>query len=139
MRGRLTNSFGAELERGEAEYFGLDGLVYLLSITFSCSPDDEDGQKNKGILYWLGTKKGTMSYLNPFERGQVGMKGSCDYPENQFDDDDEPPYQPGEKAYFFQYRPNEEGEALMREVTPESEYTIENSEGERIGGNIAPV
>ena len=33
----------------------------------------------------------------------------------------------------------ERGEDLMREVTPESEYTIENSEGERIGGNVEPV
>ena len=100
--------------RDEALFFGLDGLVKLLSVTFSCSPDDENGIKHKGILYWLGTKKGTMGYLNPLERGEVWVAGCMDY---SYEDKEwfEGPDETEEKAYFFQYRPNLEGEALVDE------------------------
>jgi len=96
--------------RDEAGYFGLDGLIQLLAITFSCSPDDEGGMENKGILYWLGTKKGTRGYLNPLERGAVWVEGNCDW---QYKEEyHEGPDETEEKAYFFQYRPNLEGEGL---------------------------
>ena len=58
--------------RKETEYFGLDGLVKLLVITYSCSPE-ADGSKD--ILFWMGTKKGTVSYFNPYHRGAVSFTG----------------------------------------------------------------
>jgi hypothetical protein len=46
--------------------------VKHLMITYSCFPD-VDG--SKGILYWLGTKKGTENYINPFFRGAIYVTG----------------------------------------------------------------
>ena len=51
--------------RKEAEFFSLECLVWLLKVTFSCSPDMDGG---KGILYWLGTNKFTDAYINPYTR-----------------------------------------------------------------------
>ena len=41
------------LLREEAEYFSLDGLVHLLMIKHSCSPEVNG---DRGIMYWLGWK-----------------------------------------------------------------------------------
>ena len=116
--------------REEAGYFGLDGLIQLLSITFSCSPKDEDGIMNKGILYWLGTKKGTMKYLNPLERGAVWVSGTCD----GFWDDEycEGPDETTEKAYFFQYRPNLEGEEIARKADTDAKGEIGGTSGNQL-------
>jgi len=80
------------LVREEALYFGLDILVQLLTITFTCSPE-VDG--NKGIMYWLGTKKGTSDYTNPYSSGAVVISGS--FKEEAFSAD--------ELAVVVQYRP----------------------------------
>jgi len=63
--------------RREAEFFALDGLISLLKVTHSCSPD-QDG--SKGILYWLGTAKGKEQYVNPYTRGEVDVRGWFDEP-----------------------------------------------------------
>lgn len=57
--------------RNEAEFFGLDGMIELLKVTKTFSP----GGGNQGVLYWLGTKKGTTSYHNPFTVGAVDVCG----------------------------------------------------------------
>lgn len=61
--------------RKEAEFFALDGLMALLKVTHSCSPDQDGG---KGILYWLGTCKGREEYVNPYTRGDVDVRGWFD-------------------------------------------------------------
>lgn len=68
--------------RDEADFFALDGLVSLLKVTFSCSPDEDGG---KGILYYLGTNKGKDDeYVNPYTRKIIDVTGwfdeidSCD-------------------------------------------------------------
>lgn len=61
--------------RKEAEFFALDGLISLLKVTYSCSPD-QDG--SRGILYWLGTSKGKEGYINPYTRGDVDVRGWFD-------------------------------------------------------------
>lgn len=57
--------------RQEAEYFGLEGLVDILKVSRTISPD----QSNKGILYWLGTSRGNAGgvggYQNPYKTGAV--------------------------------------------------------------------
>ena len=65
--------------RDEAEYFGLIGLVELLKTTKSFSPHDG----NQGVLYWLGTKKGTAKYQNPYVIGAVHVGGWVDEERNQ--------------------------------------------------------
>ena len=54
-----------------------------------------------------------MSYLNPLDRGAVWVTGCSD---DFYDDDEyhEGPDEKTEKGYFFQYRPNLEGDELVR-------------------------
>ena len=65
------------LVREEALYFGLDHLIQLLRITFSCSPNVDEGlgASGEGIMYWLGTNKGTSDYTNPYSSGAVDISG----------------------------------------------------------------
>lgn len=54
--------------RLEAEYFSLDGLSDVLSVAHRC-PYDGKGS-TQGILYWLGTGRGTKdhpNYVNPLK------------------------------------------------------------------------
>ena len=92
------------LVRDEALYLGLDSLIRLLRITFSCSPEVEEGlgPSGKGIMYWLGTRKGTDDYVNPCIREAVDIYGwhkdeKCDI----LDEEDKP--------LLVQYKPNPEG------------------------------
>jgi len=91
------------LVREEAIYFGLDSLIELLKITFSCSPE-VDG--NKGIMYWLGTKKGTSDYDNPYSR-DVTISGSL------FEVEEFGPGYAHELAIMVQYRPIPESDKLF--------------------------
>jgi hypothetical protein len=61
--------------REEAEFYCLGGLISLLKATYSCSPDSDGG---KGVLYWLGTKKGNDAYENPYYSGAVDVTGWFD-------------------------------------------------------------
>ena len=90
------------LVKDEAIYFGLDSLVQLLMITFSCSP--EDNGECKGIMYWLGTLKGTTKYCNPYSRGDVDISGWFEDAEKDFTEE--------EVSIMVQHRPNPEGNAL---------------------------
>ena len=84
--------------RDEAVFFALDDLIALLNTTYECSPDKCGG---KGVLHWLGTKKDTEPYVNPYRRGDVGVTGWVDSVSNM----------PGLEGYsdaketFVQYRP----------------------------------
>ena len=53
--------------REEAAFFGLKGMVDLLKTNRTISPD----RSNKGVLYWLGTERGTTSYQNPYSLGAI--------------------------------------------------------------------
>lgn len=98
------------LLREEADYFGLSDLVKMLNVTFSCSPSANGTQ---GVLYWLGTMKGTTNYINPYERGDVTITGSFDKPtKSRMGHDD--------IALMVQHRPNPEGESMF---TPDEIWT----------------
>jgi len=87
--------------RKEAEFFALDGLTSLLKVTFSCSPD-ADGKK--GILYWLGTRKGREEYTNPYRRGDLDVTGWFD--SHPSFGEHNPSWGSSESREFFvQYRP----------------------------------
>lgn len=60
--------------RSEALYFGLEPLYNLLKITFHAEPNTG----NQGILYWLGTRRGTANYQNPYSIGAVHVGGWVD-------------------------------------------------------------
>jgi len=96
------------LVREEALYFGLDHLVQLMKITFSCSPqvDEGLGASGKGIMHWLGTNKGTTKYVNPYTRGVVDIlrwdnKGRDGYINEET------------RELMVQYRPNPEGQGCV--------------------------
>jgi len=96
-----------ELVRDEAFYFGLDHLIHLLRITFSCSPETDGDQ---GIMYWLGTKKGTSEYYNPYIRGAVDVsgldnKGQAHLPNRSKGTEND-------KMLMVQYRPTPEGNEI---------------------------
>ena len=61
--------------REEAEFYSLRGLISLLKATYSCSPDTNG---RKGVLHWLGTKKGNDAYENPYYSGAVDVTGWFD-------------------------------------------------------------
>ncbi|KAL3807585.1 hypothetical protein ACHAXA_000387 [Cyclostephanos tholiformis] len=61
--------------RVEAEFYCLGGLISLLKATYSCSPETDGG---KGVLHWLGTKKGKDAYENPYHSGAVDVTGWFD-------------------------------------------------------------
>ena len=93
------------LVRDEALYFGLDSLVQMMKITFTCSPEVDKGlgASGKGIMYWLGTNKGTEDYTNPYSRGDVDISG-------WFESDNDSRITEEDKMLMVQYRPNPEGE-----------------------------
>jgi len=93
------------LVRVEALYFGLDSLVQMMKITFSCSPqvDKGLGASGKGIMYWLGTNKGTSDYTNPYSSGAVAISG-------WFEGDKDSRITEEDKMLMVQYRPSPEGE-----------------------------
>ena len=72
----------------EAEYFGVEAMVRELLMA-SISPNES----GKGILYWLGTNRGTTSYRNPFVAKDIKVD----------DEDDHVLFE--SNAYFFGYRP----------------------------------
>lgn len=85
--------------RVEAEYFAIDGLVGMLEKTYSCTPKSSD----KGVLYWLGTERGTRDYRNPSSTGVVGVTVWFDeYPEQNMY---EPVVTKDERNAFVQYAP----------------------------------
>ena len=63
--------------RTEAEFYSLDGLLSLLRVTYTCSPNVDGG---KGILHWLGTNRNTEPYINPYRRQVVDITGWFDTP-----------------------------------------------------------
>jgi len=93
------------LVREEAVYFGLDSLVHSSRITFSCSPEVDKGlgASGKGIMYWLGTNKNTLDYVNPYSSGAVEISG-------WFEGDKNSRISEEDKMLMVQYRPNPEGE-----------------------------
>ena len=116
-----------ELVREEALYFGLDSLVQL--TTFSCSPD-VDG--DKGIMYWLGTKKGTSDYVNPYSSGAVSIS-RWDVKGRLLTTKDPSLLTTGErnKSLMVQYRPIPEGEeivSMLEEVVDVNDITWEEEE-----------
>ena len=74
-------------------------------ITFTCSPDVDEGlgASGKGIMYWLGTNKGTSDYFNPYTSGAVAISGWFEDDECSFIGEDD-------KVVMVQYKPNPEGE-----------------------------
>jgi hypothetical protein len=60
--------------RIEAEFYGLAGLWELLQITHSC----RFNAFHRGVLYWLGTRKGTQPYQNPYLIQEVYVGGWVD-------------------------------------------------------------
>lgn len=60
--------------RSEALYFGLESLYELLKITYTVSLNTG----NQGLLYWLGTRRGTTDYQNPYSIGMVHVGGWVD-------------------------------------------------------------
>lgn len=71
--------------RKEAEFFGLEGFLYQLKITKTFIPNSGEG--DKGILYWLGTNKGTnTTYQNPFTIGSIHVGGWVDDESNDIDE-----------------------------------------------------
>lgn len=77
----------------EAEYFGMENMRDKLLGRASFAPNSDQ----KGILYWLGTKRGkaTSIYENPYKRGEilVQVRGKT----HPYDED---------LSDFFQYRPS---------------------------------
>jgi len=104
------------LVREEALYFGLDNLVQLLRITFSCSPGGDNG--DQGIMYWLGTNKGTSDYTNPYSRRAVAISGWFEEEGNSHLTTKK------DEQLMVQYRPNPEGEGIAShlEEEPEAEF-----------------
>jgi len=88
----------------EALYFGLDSLVQLLRITFTCSPNVDEGlgASGKGIMHWLGTKKGASEYVNPYSSGAIDISLWSD--EGKIEEIDMK-----SKELMVQYRPSPEG------------------------------
>ena len=107
--------------RDEAIYFGLDSLVQLMRITFTCSPE-ADG--DKGIMYWLGTKKGTSDYTNPHSSGDVAISGW--FEEERFNRS----MKEKDKELTVQYRPNPEGDEMITtlEEMKYSDYATQEKE-----------
>lgn len=60
--------------RTEADFFGLVGLSEVLQTTYHLSPDEG----NQGLLYWLGCRKGTTAYQNPYAIGAIHVGGWVD-------------------------------------------------------------
>jgi hypothetical protein len=58
------------LVREEAQFFALDDLYKKLHIIHSCPYSIGD---DRGVLYWLGTGKGTHEYKNPYSNNAVAV------------------------------------------------------------------
>lgn len=114
--------------RKEAEFFALDGLSSLLKVTYTCSPERDGG---KGVLYWLGTDKGSKEYTNPYNMGSVDITG-------WMDDDTQPYTFPETRLYcgqrrikglYIEYMPQankEDGECGLDTLLPGGEANNEN-------------
>ena len=116
------------LVREEALYFGIDSLVQLLRITFSCSPEDDGG--GKGIMYWLGTKKGISHYVNPYSSGAVDISGWLD-DKNIFNKIRGREPREEDRKMMVQYRPNQEGDEIidmLDEVADANDITHEEKD-----------
>lgn len=69
--------------RDEAAFFGMDDLVAALKVSQQFSPD----KANRGLLYWLGTDRGTKEeYENPFQMGSINVTGWMDDADNEEED-----------------------------------------------------
>jgi len=100
--------------RNEADFFCLGRLQDLLKVTHSVTPNPE----GQGVLYWLGTGKGTHAYKNPFDINQVYVGGWVDRANMQPDEDDDYDWQNEEifhaatsscRRALVQYRPAVKG------------------------------
>jgi hypothetical protein len=60
--------------REEAEYFGIEGLTECLRVSHVETPNLD----NQGVLYWLGTRRRTANYENPFAIGECHVGGWID-------------------------------------------------------------
>jgi hypothetical protein len=56
--------------RDETEFYGLNELSQILSVTHSCPHSKGNDQ---GILYWIGTDKGKREYRNPQATGAIAV------------------------------------------------------------------
>ena len=82
---------------GEAEYFGVEDMYDKLLGRATIVPNEA----GKGILYWLGTRKGVDDYDNPYKRGDIRVELiSVLEPEDDVAD-------------FFEYRPSCRGNGLI--------------------------
>jgi len=64
--------------RREADFYLLEGLSDMLFVTHSCH--FQENNDNKGVLYWLGTDKGTKEeYRNPHAIGAIRVGGWVDW------------------------------------------------------------
>jgi hypothetical protein len=103
--------------RNEATFYGLDALSHLLHVTNSFHPK-ENG--DRGVLYWLGTDKGSAEYRNPYTRGAVHVTGWVDMTREEYQEIGED-YDDGEhscktlaalprsRQALVQYRPRVKG------------------------------
>jgi len=64
--------------RAEALYYGLNDMFEKLRITYSVEPNTG----HQGILYWLGTRRGTTDYRNPLSLGLCYVGGWVDDSKN---------------------------------------------------------
>ena len=83
---------------------------YTLEITFSCTPEDNG---DRGIMYWLGTKKGTSDYVNPYSCGDVAIS---EWEKGNVEEMEDSERIKERKALMVQYRPCPEGDAKNSDV-----------------------
>ncbi|CAB9500386.1 expressed unknown protein [Seminavis robusta] len=70
--------------REEAEFFGLPGMTAALQVSQTFAPS----QTNRGVLYWLGTNRGSSDkYENPYAMGVVNVTGWMDDEEENDEED----------------------------------------------------
>ena len=54
----------------EAEFFGVEAMLRELQDSASIAPN----ASGRGILYWLGTRKGEEDYMNPYMRNKLRVE-----------------------------------------------------------------
>ena len=73
---KAENSILRDRIRALADYYGIHEIAAALTPALPIIKF-EPTESGKGVLYWLGTKKGTAEYQNPYKIGAVSFSGSC--------------------------------------------------------------